>query len=231
MNRSANVQSIDALDRFRAALITFAESTDLGLTMIRMELDRFVDWLEHDQLKYWQHEIRLREDRVNEAKTDLHRCLAATVDPNRTPSCYQEKKALELAKRRLEESQEKLEAVRRWIPPVRQAVLEYRMRAEPLASALLGDVPKATRLLESLARQLASYLELSAPSAVDLGLATTNSPDESARVALPTPAPGDAALPANTEMAAPGAINLAGASPSPRSTAPSPAPSSAKEQS
>ncbi|HEY2841950.1 MAG TPA: hypothetical protein VGJ26_22515 [Pirellulales bacterium] len=197
MSGAANVHSIEALDRFRAALVSFGEGADLSLTMIRMELDRFVDWLEHDQLKYWQHEIRLREDRVGEAKTDLHRCLAATIDAGRTPSCYQEKKALELAKRRLEEAQEKLAAVRRWIPPVRQAVLEYRMRAEPLASALLGDVPKAVLLLQRLTAQLASYLELSAPNAaVEIGTATTTSPAE---IAPARPSPAPASTPAAKE--------------------------------
>jgi len=164
MSRTANVHSIEALDRFRAALCSFAEGADLSLTMLRLELDRFVDWLEHGQLKYWQQEIRLREDRVGEAKTDLHRCLAATVDADRTPSCYQEKKVLENAKRRLEEAQDKLAAVRRWIPPVRQAVLEFRMKAEPLAGALLADIPKAVSLLEHLAARLAEYIDLAAPS-------------------------------------------------------------------
>jgi hypothetical protein len=188
MNRTANVHSIDALDRFRAALCSFGEGADLSLTMLRLELDRFVDWLEHDQLKYWQHEIRLREDRLGEAKTDLHRCLAATIDPERTPSCYQEKKAVALAKQRLEEAEDKLAAVRRWIPPVRQAVLEYRMRAEPLASALLSDLPKAVSLLEQLARRLAEYAELAAPSGgVEMGPATTTSPAEVE--SPPTPSP------------------------------------------
>jgi len=211
MNRSANVQSIEALDRFRAALASFAQGTDLGLTMIRMEIDRFVDWLENDQLKYWQSQIRQREDRLNEAKTDLHRCLAATIDADRTPSCYQEKKLVELAKRRLEEANEKLAAVRRWIPPVRQAVLEYRMRAEPLASALLGDLPKATLLLERLAQQLVSYLELAAPTGGNPGVTTSTSPDEAARVALPTPPPETEG--SETTSPEPGAANGAKESP------------------
>src|SRR6478672_2897055 len=105
MSRTANVNSISALERFRAALAQFSDESTQGLSTVDTQLRRFRDWLEHDQLKYWKHQIRVREDRVAEAKSDLHRCLAATIDPHRTPSCYQEKKLLEQAKRSLADAE------------------------------------------------------------------------------------------------------------------------------
>lgn len=165
MNRTAQVNSVDAIDRFRAALGLFGEEVGQALSAIRTDLQRFLNWLEHDQLKHWQHEIRVREERVGEAKGDLHRCLAATIDPNRTPSCLQEKKLLAAAKQRLEEAERKLSAVRHWIVVVRQAVIDYHARAEPLATAVAADVPRSMTELARTVARVNAYLELAPPGA------------------------------------------------------------------
>lgn len=164
MSRTANVHSVEALQEFRAGLCLFSDEAAQALATVRLQIDRFSQWLKHDQLTHWKHQIRVREDRVAEAKSDLHRCLAATIDPNRTPSCYQEKKLLEAAKRSLEEAEQKLAAVRRWIPIVDQAAMDYQARAEGLATALSSDLPKATAHLDRSVARLNEYLELSAPS-------------------------------------------------------------------
>lgn len=164
MTRSANVNSIAALERFRAALARFADESTQGLSAVDTQVRRFLEWLEHDQLKHWKHQIRVREDRVAEAKSDLHRCLAATIDPHRTPSCYQEKKVLEQAKRSLEEADRKLAAVKRWIPIVAQAVTDYHARAECFATVLAQDVPRAKAHLDRSLAALNDYLSTAAPT-------------------------------------------------------------------
>lgn len=182
MHSGAHVKSLEALARFRAALCLFAEEASQALASNRMELQRFVDWIEHDQLQFWKSEIRAREARVAEALADLHRCLAATIDPNRTPSCYAERKLLQRAKEQLEEARDKLEATRRWIPEVHQAVFEYRSRTEPLESVLATGIPAAISQLDRLTARLEEYLSLEAPS-------TSASPTLSgtAHVAQPPP--------------------------------------------
>ena len=164
MNQAAEVKSLDALEQLRVALVLFRHEAEGALGTIRSELSRFVDWLEHDQLAHWQHEIRSREERVGEAKADLHRCLAATIDPHRTPSCYQEKKVLAAAKERLEDAERKLRLVRHWIPIVRQAAFEYTARAEPLASALSSDVPTAAAFLSRSIDRLVAYQQVAPPA-------------------------------------------------------------------
>jgi len=164
MQGSAQVQSLAAIDAFRAALAHFGDEAGQALSNLRMDVQRFVEWLEHDQLIHWQHEIRRREERVAEAKNDLHRCLSATIDPRRTPSCYQEKKVLAAAKARLEEAEEKLAAVRRWIPQVQQAVFQFLARTQPLADALASDLPSAIAHLRAIVGRLEEYLAVEPPA-------------------------------------------------------------------
>lgn len=161
MNPGVHVNSLAALDRFRAALCAFHHEASQALSSIQSEVQGFVEWLKHDQLAYWKHEIRKRGEQVAEAKADLHRCLAATIDPHRTPSCYQEKKLLVRAKQRLDEAESRLAAVRRWIPIIEQAVFEYQARAEPLATSLAAGIPRALGDLDRSVDQIVAYLELS----------------------------------------------------------------------
>lgn len=164
MSGPAYVRSIDALVELRAAMAAFRDEAGQALADVRAELQRFDEWLEHDQLRYWKHQIRAREDQVVEAKLNLSRCLAATLDPERTPSCHDEKKQVAAAKRRLAEAEEKLLAVRRWIRDVRQAAIDYQARVEPLGGALEVDVPRAMGQLDRLVLRLEEYLSTSVPA-------------------------------------------------------------------
>jgi hypothetical protein len=164
MSSGARVQSIDALERFRAALGVFREEAGVALGEVSAELTRFVDWLEHDQLDYWKHELRRREDLVVEARLDLSRCLSATLDPERTPSCHDEKKRLQRAKERVVAAEGRLAAVRHWIGQVRHAVIEYRGRTEGLATALESDLPQAAAHLDRLMARVGDYLSVAVPT-------------------------------------------------------------------
>ncbi len=165
MSHTAHVRSIAAVERFRGALVRFSEESTQALDEVRMELERFVAWLEDEQSAYWRGEVRRGEARVAEAKVDLHRARAATIDPEHTPTCLQEQKALDVAKRRLAFAEEKLTAVKRWIPAIRQAVQDYQSQSAPLVNALLYDVPRGVTFLKQLVSRLDDYVAVSAPGA------------------------------------------------------------------
>ncbi|MGD9648783.1 MAG: hypothetical protein AB7U73_23935 [Pirellulales bacterium] len=163
MNRTARVQSIESLEQFRAALGIFTDQAGQSLATVRADAERFLNWLGHDLFKYWQHQLRVRDEQLAEAKSDLHRCLAATIDPHRTPSCHQEKKLVALAKRRLEEAEEKLAAVKRWATIVEEAILDFQAHAEPLAGALVADLPKAVAQMDRSIARLIEYTQVAPP--------------------------------------------------------------------
>jgi hypothetical protein len=156
---SANVRSIQMLHEFRASLVTFREESGQALGAVEVEIRRMIDWLTHDQLKYWQVEMRRREDVVGEARADLNRCLMATASEG-VPSCSDQKKALEKAKRRLTEAQEKLEKVKQWSRVVEQEVSEYRGPAQSLGNLLDGALPTGLALLDRKVAMLEAYAEM-----------------------------------------------------------------------
>ena len=164
MHGSSNVRSIDALDRLRADLVRFAQASGQTLEEVQAEVNRFLDWLEHEQTGYWKMELRRCEAKVAEAKVDLLRARAATIDPEHTPSCLQERKVLEAAQRRMVATEEKLQRVRQWLPHVRQAADDYRTKIAPLVNTLSCDVPRAVTRLRQLVERLHEYTSLEVPT-------------------------------------------------------------------
>ena len=196
MSRTARVQSIEALEQFRAALAIFTDQAGQSLATVRSDAERFLNWLGHDQFKYWQHQIRVRDEQLAEAKSDLHRCLAATIDPHRTPSCHQEKKLVEQAKRRLEEAEEKLAAVRRWASIIEEAILDFQAHAEPLAGALVSELPKAIARLDRIVALLIEYTLLAPPESTTATAPREGTARESTGMSAGQPSEVSAAVPA-----------------------------------
>jgi hypothetical protein len=163
MQAGANVKNIEAIEQLRASVCVFGDEVQGALAIVQAELGRFLDWLEHDRLPHWQREVRRREEQLAEAKNDLHRAISATIDPRHTPSCHQEKKMVEVAKGRLAEAEQKLTNVRRWIPIVRQAVFEYKLKSDPLTSAIASDLPRAASFLRAAVARLNEYLDVAPP--------------------------------------------------------------------
>jgi len=162
MSPNVRVQSIEGLEQFRAALVIFTDQAGQSLATVRADAERFLNWL-GEQFKYWQRQIRVRDEQLAEAKSDLHRCLSATVDAHHVPSCHQEKKLVTLAKRRLEEAEEKLSAVKRWMTIVEEAILDFQAHSEPLGSALALDMPKALAEMDRSIARLIEYTQVAPP--------------------------------------------------------------------
>ena len=73
MSQSANVLSAQTLKDFKIAMINFAEEARNSLSGVDMELRRMRDWLERDQLGYWQAQIKKRQEDLMQARADLHK--------------------------------------------------------------------------------------------------------------------------------------------------------------
>lgn len=172
MGSTAKITSTDALGRLKLALQYFHQGANDGLTAVALEIQRFVDWVEHDRAKFWAMKVRRGYDRVAEARATLERCQMSVA--GHTPECRDEKKALEKAKRELHYAEEKVEKVRHWTRALRHEVTEYQARAGQLNSWLDGECPKAVAVLERMSAALADYLAVTAPSGQEPSDATSD---------------------------------------------------------
>jgi chromosome segregation ATPase len=159
----ARVDAIDTLAEWKERLVGFRGHAQEALTCVELEIRRLFDWLD-DQRKYWEHELRRREDQLVAAKADLWRRKAMPI-VGKSPDTSEQEKNLRKAQQRLAEAEDKLERTKKWIPLLGRAVDEYRAQGHRLAGILEGDLPRALALLEQKLAALESYVRLTAPAA------------------------------------------------------------------
>ncbi len=162
--QSANVTSIDAPRQFRAALVRFIAEVEAALVTIELEASRPLEWIEADRPRYWRQEARKASEAVAEARVALERCQVR-IGGEDARYCYDERKALEKAKRRLLLSEEKVQSLRRWRNELQKAVEELQVQLARAKQYLETDLAKALAALDRITAALARYTEQSAPSA------------------------------------------------------------------
>ena len=164
MGRSARVTSIAAVQRFGAALRCFQDEASRVLENLEMEIRRAVDWIQREQKEYWTRQLRCSEEQVQEAKLNLEGCRMFKRIGHHEPSCIEEKRALERAKRRFRLCREKLEVVRHWSRAVDRAVFEYEGGVGQLARWIETDVERAIAVLGRISSMLHAYVAVQPPS-------------------------------------------------------------------
>lgn len=202
MSDSARIDDIEALKLFRRALWKFAETANVALGDAESEVQRVLLWLETEQRSYWEHQLRLRYEAVMKAKDALRQKKLFKDSTGKYPSAVDEEKAVALAQRRLEEAEQKVAAIRRYIPRLQRELQLYKGSVQRFATTVQVDVPSAVHTLDRVTSKLEEYVALSleVPEPASAG---TRSP-ESVRI---TPALLEAA---STRIDDPGAADPAG---------------------
>ena len=158
MKRSANVTSIDVLAEFKAAIEQYAADGRDTLTTLLLELRRAIEWIENDRTKYWPREVRRAADAVHEARNNLERCQLS-IRPDEAPPCYEQKQALELAKRRLRTAEEKVDIVRGWRVKLHHESDEFKGQLGKMNHCLESDLARAVANLDRMMMALDKYAE------------------------------------------------------------------------
>ena len=156
MGRSANVTSTDAIRQFAGAVLAFQEEAKLCLTILDSQLRQILCWLEQDRPQFWKREIENCSREMTEARVRLHQCRMRRLGDFR-PSCIEEVKALEQAKRDIEFAQMQVPRVKRWHAEASHEGNEYRGRAAQLVQAIERDVPRLLALLAFTVDRLEAY--------------------------------------------------------------------------
>ena len=177
MSTQADIKSIDTLSLVKLAMITYAHDSSQALAEIEVEGQRGIDWITVDRAAFWKAEMRRAADGVNQAIKDLEHCRTYKKVGDNAPTCAEEKKNLEKARKRLQRAEEKLELVKRWTPVVLQQFRETCIRLVRFREIIDVDCPKAIARLEQMLTALENYQTVVSPSGTSTS--GTTSPVES----------------------------------------------------
>ena len=195
MSHSAQVRSTASIEAFRAALLKFQQRVEDALAELDGQMRRAVDWVETDRPAYWRQESFDADDRIQEAKRALDRCLMFRVGDER-PACQEERDALEEAKAHREYCREKVERVRHWNRTLKHELVEFQGRLGQLQRLLEYDIPRASGVLQKIQRQIEFYNLERPPEAMEM-------PESYARTDTPEPATGEATEAPSAEVSTP----------------------------
>jgi len=156
MTDSAQVHSIEAIERFYIALAEFESKVQATLDTLDGELQRAVDWLQHDAPAHWKQQEKVAANAVHQAKLDLEHCLAYPI-AGEHPACREERAALKKAQLRWDYCREKRERVKHWQRVLHHELYEYQGRVGHLRKLLETDLPKARARLRQIVRRLDAY--------------------------------------------------------------------------
>ena len=164
MSGQADVKSIDTLAFVKAALASFAHEAGQALGEVELEGRRGVEYVTMERAAHWKTEVRRAGDAVNKAIKDLEHCRAFKKVGDNTPSCVEEKKNLDKARKRLEYAEQKEATVRRWKPVVEQQFRETCVRLVHFREVIDVNCPKAMAVLERMLKALDAYRQTQGPA-------------------------------------------------------------------
>jgi hypothetical protein len=161
MRKAADVKSIDALKRAKAAMVEFRETAGVALAEASSEVQRTMWWVQTDRRTYWAAQVRRRTEKLNEAKSELYRAQLAAMDDR--AQCIEQRKMVERAERALQEAHQKVAAVKKWSHMLDREFMLFKGRLQPIARAVEGELPRGEAKLELLTERLEKYVRLQAP--------------------------------------------------------------------
>lgn len=183
MADSANVRSIASLRDFEGSLVQFYDVATRAATNMQQQAQRMLQWLELDRPGFWKRQMELGHQNLAEARTRLTQCMMRRTGDFK-PSCYDEKKAVEKAKRDLEYARAQTEVVKKWAVKARHEVEEFNGRQAQLMRLLEGDVPRMCALLQRLVATLERYTTITTAEAMSLAEATGEDEADAADAAV-----------------------------------------------
>ncbi|HVT90092.1 MAG TPA: hypothetical protein VHD56_14660 [Tepidisphaeraceae bacterium] len=177
MSEGVRVESIDALRHMRIALFKFAEATNTALNDAESEMRNMLNWLENEQYSHWQSQIRNRNDLLQRAQEALRMKQVFKDSSGRTPTAVEEQKAVQVAKMRLEEAEQKFVTVKKYTRVLMKEIDAYKGSVQRLATTIQVDIPQAAATLDGLLTSLENYVMLD-PSGRDVAPPPQTSPQE-----------------------------------------------------
>jgi len=155
MAPAAQVNSVDAIAAFRASLLIYLTKAKPALEQVSAEVQRTRTWVQNSQRTHWEHQLKLRRRKLEEANGELFNARLSQFQD----STLLHTMAVQKAKRAVDEAEAKLAILKKWSR-------EMESRAEPLLKQIeqfhgyLGtELARGAVQLEQIVKTLDAYTD------------------------------------------------------------------------
>jgi hypothetical protein len=163
MSPFARVTSISILQLLQSSLQKFRAESGAAMDDVMADVRRVSEWIHHDCKDYWTQEMRRAEEAVTQARLSLQQAQMSRRIAGHEPSCIDEQRALDRARRRLERAREKSRAVQHWSLAIDRAIDEFQQSRTKFVMWLETDMLQAVAALNRLSEALDKYVSLELP--------------------------------------------------------------------
>ena len=162
-NERADIRSIEDIDRFRVSLVSFVEGGRAALMEAESDLDRTLVWLERDRVTHWKRQIRLRQELVARARSEVHRKQQQAAVTKGRVGDADERRRLRKAEERLAEAERRLGLTKRWMVQLERDKTRFKGAVSAFSSLVDHELPHAIGLLHRMSENLEAYLSMPPP--------------------------------------------------------------------
>jgi hypothetical protein len=160
MAEQAKITSVEAIEQFRAAMILFLSQARPAIEEISGEIVRAKNWLQHDQRRFWENELRVRGRKLEEAKGELFNARLSSFQE----STSLQQMAVQRWQRAAREAEEKMAVLKKWNRELENRSGPLVKQAEQFQTFLTIEMPKAIAYLAQAVKTLEAYAGVSAPA-------------------------------------------------------------------
>jgi len=159
MADTANVNSIETIERFRAALIVYLEKARITVDDVSDDVYKTRFWLEGEQTRHWQQQVRTRTKKLEAVRQELFTARLSGF----TGDTQFQQMAVNRAERSLEEAVKKLKTIKKWLRDFDSVVVPIAKQLEKIDAILTTRMPKGAIHLNEVIKTLDSYAHIQAP--------------------------------------------------------------------
>jgi hypothetical protein len=157
MAERAQVTSVEAIESFRSALVVYLSKVRPALEEMSSEVLRARQWLQNDQRRLWEGEMKTRAKKLERAKAEMFNVSMSKFQGEVSSAAQL---LMHRAKVAMEEADKKLTMLKKWDNELENRSEPLIKQVDQFQSFVTAEMPRAIAYLTQVIRSLEAYAEI-----------------------------------------------------------------------
>jgi len=153
MAERAQITSVEAIESFRSKLIEYVSQMRPALGEAGNEVVRTRAWLQGEHRMTWEHELRLRLRRLEQAKQDLSNAISGQL--NEAAALH--RVTVQRAQSAVDQAKAKLQVMKKWGQEIENRAAPLMKQVDQLHGFLAVDMVRGVAQLDNVLKALEAY--------------------------------------------------------------------------
>src|SRR5579862_8277846 len=152
----AQITSFEAIEAFRSDLINYLSKARPALEEVSNEVLRAKQWMQNDQRRLWEGEMKARSKKLERAKSEL---FSVSMSKIQEVSAAQQL-MVQRCKQAVEEAQQKLAMLKKWDREIDNRSEPLVKQVDQFQSFVATEMPRAVAYLTEAIKTLEAYADV-----------------------------------------------------------------------